>query len=291
MSKLKEFFENLKRKRVVEEGVKTEERIVQPGYKRELPELVVLDNSGYEFEKQQAIAELEEIKNGGEISVDDLQVLLTSVKLPQKPAMLGGRQVSFESLLSGQFDLLNNSLMEVVVVKKYGPHHAVALRFNSGKITDNVHYETYNPQDEETFSLVIDGERVVPDFDMYDYCKDRWGKEYLINSRRSVFENDLYKRTVLTGYDKQAEDFANYGDYRAGVTLGSVISCVASRASDYGASKLETLTAIDECLDQLIKDIELYAVRRAEMVARLKKAAQSQKDLIVGPNDQPDRIK
>ena len=291
MSKLKEFFENLKRKRVVEEGVKTEESIVQPGYKRELPELIVLDNSGYEFEKQQAIAELEEIKNGGEILVDDLHVLSTSVKLPQTPAVLGGREVSFDALLSGQFDLLNNSLMEVVVIKKYGPHHAVALRFNSGEITDNVHYETYNPEDPETFNAVVDGEHVIPDFDMYDYCKDRWGKEYLIDGRKSIFENDLYKRTVLTGYDKQAEDFANYGDYRAGVTLGSIIGCVASRASDYGASKLEKLTAMDECLDQFIKDIELYAVRHAEMVARLKKAAQRQKDLIVGPNDQPDRIK
>ena len=291
MSKLKEFFENLKYKRTAKSDVKTEERIVQPGYKRELPELIVLDNSGFETEKQKAIAELEEIKNGGEILVGDLHVLSTSVKLPQTPAVLGGREVSFDALLSGQFDLLNNSLMEVVVIKKYGPHHAVALRFNSGEITDNVHYETYNPEDPETFNAVVDGEHVIPDFDMYDYCKDRWGKEYLIDGRKSIFENDLYKRTVLTGYDKQAEDFANYGDYRAGVTLGSIIGCVASRASDYGASKFETLTAMDECLDQFIKDIELYAVRHAEMVARLKKAAQRQKDLIVGPNDQPDRIK
>ena len=281
MSIVKDFFEKLKRNKMQESQnpVQSESVITKT------PELTltVFDSSGYEEEKRKAIAELVAIQNGGKFSSDEVKVITRQIVLPELPVGAADKKVSFNEILSDYHtqDLINDSLHEFVIVKQYGPHHAVALLMGKNVITTNVKYQSYYPEDESATTMVVDGVPENTSTSIEQACKNRWGGDYFF-SNYDGWKSGNFLKTTLSGYDAYAEHFAKTNDAVVKRTLGTLINTTALNLVDgakFGANFGQVDEAVELLAEQLTYDVEKYASNADDVVAGIINAVSGATEL------------
>lgn len=274
MSILKDFFDNLKRNKKIENPTTKVE-----GKKQVQPTLTVFDSSGFETEKQQAIQELIQIQNGGEFNSSDVVVLTKQVDLPQTNIGVGSSELSFSEILAGNNQLLYHSMHEFVILKKYGPHHAVALLMEKNQITDNVKFQSYDPSNEHSTEIIINGSTVNDWISIEEACKSRWAGDYFFNNYNGWKSNNFLKPT-LSDYNKNASNFETSGDFATNRTLNNLLIDLVNKMAnaERGATAEQIYKAIELLGGQFLQDVEKYANNVGKVSEGIKKSMEDAKN-------------